>query len=141
VKHCILAAVLAIGLGTSIFAGAVEAESVVVTIRGVLEEDKNGFFITVDGGVYDISVNDESKADMHKFYTTLEGDMVKVVGSLHVYATSNGKSAMTVFSNDITRLKGEKIVRAAAPSETIVVREHYVERPRGINLPFVHINW
>ncbi len=138
-KNFVLAVVLAVGLGVPVF--AVEAESAVITVKGVLQEDKNGFFVKVDGTVYDVSVNDESKADMHKFFTALEGDMVKVTGVLHVQDVPNAKSIMYIYSNDITRLKGEKIVRTEVVGEPVIVREHYVERSRGINLPFVHINW
>jgi hypothetical protein len=135
----LLAAVLAIGMGTSLMAA--EGESAVVTLKGVLQQDKNGFFIKIDGTFYDISIGDESKADMQKFYTGLEGDMVAVTGALHVQDVPNGKPYITVYSNDITRLKGVRVVRTTTEPETVIVREHYVERPRGIHLPGVHINW
>ena len=142
-KKYLLAAVLAVGLAVGMSAPifAAEPESVVVTIKGVLQEDKNGFFIKVDGTFYDVVINDESKADMHKFFTGLEGDMVKITGSLHVQDVPNGKPSMIVYSNDISRLKGEKIVRNVIVGEPVIVREHYYEHPRGINLPGIHINW
>ena len=133
----LLAAVLALGIGSSLMAA--EGESAIVTLKGVLQQDKNGFFIKIDGTFYDISIGDESKADMQKFYTGLEGDMVRVMGALHVQDVPNGKPYIVVYTNDITRLKGERIVRTEP--EAVIVREHYVERPRGIHLPGVHINW
>lgn len=135
----LLAFMLALGVGS--FIQAAEPESAIVTLKGVLQQDKNGFFIKIDGTFYDITIGDESKADMQKFYTGLEGDMVRVVGALHVQDVPNGKPYIVVYTNDISRLKGERVVRTTTAPETVIVREHYVERERGIHLPGVHINW
>ncbi|HEY3319256.1 MAG TPA: hypothetical protein VGP72_02125 [Planctomycetota bacterium] len=151
-NRLVLAVVLAVGLGVSAFAAAeAEKEAATVTVKGVLQEDKNGFFVTVDNVVYDIRINDESKADMHKFYTGLEGDLVKVTGKLHVEEVADKKPYMVLYSNEITRLKGEKVVVVQQPvvveqpvvvQPRVVVREVYVEHPRShIDVPFVHIRW
>jgi hypothetical protein len=68
--------------------------------------------------------------------------MVKVVGELHVQEVKDGKSYMIIYTNDITRLKGERIkVARVETEERPVVREVYVERRSGIDLPLVHIHW
>ena len=130
-------------IGAAAAATAPDAQNVQATVKGVLHEDKNGFFFQVDGMIYDIAVNDENKTDMHKFYTGLEGDTVKVNGELHVQEVKDGKPYMIIYTNDITRLKGEKVkvVTRVETEEHPVVREYYVEHRSGINLPFVHINW
>ncbi|HEY3319201.1 MAG TPA: hypothetical protein VGP72_01845 [Planctomycetota bacterium] len=137
-NRVILAAVLALGLGGTAFA-ATEAnkEDSTITVKGILQEDKNGFFLSADGVIYDVRINNESKADMHKFYTGLEGDLVEVSGVLHTEVADN-KPYMILYSNDITRLKGERVPVAQRP-----VREVYVEHPHssGIDVPFVHIHW
>lgn len=134
-------AVLVLGFGATAF--AVEAQSVQVTVKGVLHEDKNGFFFQIDGMVYDIAVNVENKTDMHKFFAGLEGDMVRVTGALQHQEVKDGKSYMVVYTNDITRLKGERVVvsRVETEQHPVVVREYYVEHRKGIDLPFVHIGW
>jgi hypothetical protein len=49
---------------------------------------------------------------------------------------------MIIYTNDITRLKGERIkVARVETEERPVVREVYVERRSGIDLPLVHIHW
>ena len=121
---------------------ASDTQSVEVSVKGVLHEDKNGFFFQIDGMTYDIAVNAENKADMHKFFSGLEGDMVKVVGELHVQEVKDGKTYMIIYTNDITRLKGERIkVVHVETEERPVVREVYVEHRSGIDLPLVHIHW
>ena len=131
-----------LGAASAATAPAPDAQNVQVTIKGVLHEDKNGFFFQIDGMIYDIAVNDQNKADMHKFYTGLEGDTVKVTGELHVQEVKDGKSYMVVYTNDIARLKGERVVVTRVETEERpVVREYYVEHRNGINLPFVHIGW
>ena len=135
-----LIAVLALCAGAGF---AVEQpESVQVAVKGVLHEDKNGFFFKIDNTVYDISVNAQNKDDMHKFFASLEGDMVKVSGQLHVQEVKNGQPYLIVYTNDITRLKGERIVtRERVVEERPIVREYYVEHHDRIDLPFVHIGW
>ncbi len=131
-------------MGGAFMGAAVEVpQSVQVTIKGFLHEDKNGFFFKIDGVVYDISFHDDNKADMQKFYTGLQGDLVKVSGDLHVQEVKDGKPYLVVYTNDIARLKNETkvVVREGVVERPVVVREYYVEHPRGINLPFVHINW
>jgi hypothetical protein len=137
---CLSVALLLSSLGVASIAS--DTQSVEVSVKGVLHEDKNGFFFQIDGMVYDIAVNSENKADMHKFFSGLEGDMVKVVGELHVQEVKDGKSYMIIYTNDITRLKGERIkVARVETEERPVVREVYVERRSGIDLPLVHIHW
>ena len=144
VRTFVLAAVLAVGFGVSALA-ATDKEGATVTVKGILQEDKNGFFVTVDGVIYDIRINEQSKADMHKFYTGLEGDLVKVAGVLHVEEVADKKPYLVLYTNDITRLKGEKVVVVEHPvvvQRPVVVREVYVEHPHShIDVPFVHIGW
>ena len=141
-SRLILAAVMALGMGTAAFAA--DTEGATVTVKGVLQEDKNGFFVSVDGVFYDVRINDESKADMHKFFGGLDGDLVKVTGVLHIEEVADKKPYLILYSNDITRLKGEKMVVAATP-QPVVVREVYVEQPHNgpsIHIPGVlHIGW
>lgn len=134
-------ALLLSALGSAAIAS--EAQSVQVTVKGILHQDTHGFFFQIDGTVYDIAVNNENKADMHKFYSGLEGDMVRVSGLLHVQAAKDGKPYMVVYTNDITRLKGERVrvVTRVETEERPVVREYYMERRGGIDLPFVNIHW
>src|SRR3954467_1397775 len=103
-----LAALLALTLGTSAFA-AVESANVEVTVKGVMQEDKGGMFIVADGEYYDLVFNDSSNADMKKFYTGLEGDMVKVKGNLVVEHSKDGKTRLVVLANDVFRLRGERV--------------------------------
>lgn len=138
----VCAVLLVLGMGSAAFAA--DPQNVQVTIKGILHEDKNGFFFKIEGAIYDISFNDENKADMHKFFTALEGDMVKVSGELHVQEVKDGKPFFTIYTNDIARLKGERVKvvsRETVVEEPVVTREYYVEHPHGINLPLVHINW
>jgi hypothetical protein len=138
-NQLVVAVLLAVGLGISAFA-ARAAEGDKVTVRGILQEDKNGFFIKADDVIYDVRINEASKAEMHKFYTALDGDMVKVTGLLHVEEVADKKPYLVLFTNEIARLKGERPV--AVVEQPVVVREVYVERPRsGIDVPFVHIGW
>jgi hypothetical protein len=143
---CVLAVVLVLGFGATAIMAA-EPEGTKVTVKGILQEDKNGFFLKAgDGMVYDIRINDESKADMHKFYTGLEGDMVKVSGVLFTEETADKKPYQVVYSDDITRLKGERVAVVAREGvvveRPVVVREVYVEQPHSIHVPGVlHINW
>lgn len=132
-------ALLVSGFGVASFATA--TESVQVTVRGVLHEDKNGFFCQVNGIVYDIAVNDESRAEMHKFYSDLKGDLVTITGSLHVQVVKEGKPYMIVSTNEIVRLKGERVEVVRVEEQRPVVREYYVERQGGIDLPLVRIRW
>jgi len=145
-NRCVLALVLAVGLGVSAFAATpTDKDGATITVKGILQEDKNGFFIAVDDVIYDIRINDESKADMHKFYTGLGGDQVKVTGVLHIEEVADKKPYLFLYSNDITRLKGEKVVVVEHPvvvQRPVVVREVYVEHPHShIDVPFVHIGW
>jgi len=130
-------------IGAGAVASAAETETVQINVRGVLHEDKNGFFFQIDGIVYDIAVNDNNKADMHKFFSGLEGDMVTVSGELHVQEVKGGKPYMIVYTNEITRLKGERVrvINRTEVEERPIVREYYVERRSGIDLPLVHIHW
>jgi hypothetical protein len=118
---------------------AEEPQSAMVTVRGILHEDKHGFFFQIEGTVYDIAVNDANKFDVHKFYTSLEGDMVTVSGVLHVQEVKGGKPYLVVATNEIARLKGERV--RVEVERRPVVREYYVDRRPGIDLPLVHIRW
>jgi hypothetical protein len=141
----ILAVALAVGLVVSAFAaeeiGKTENEGAKITVKGILHEDKNGFFLKVDKAIYDIRINNESKADMHKFYTSLEGDMVKISGVLRVEEAGDKKDKyLVLYTDDIARLKGERVPVVEQP---VVEREVYVEHPtNSFHIPGVlHINW
>lgn len=140
----VLAAVLALGLGVAAFA-ATDAAGGSVTVKGLLQEDKNGFFLKVDEVIFDIRINDQSKADVHKFYTSLQGDMVNVTGVLRVEEVADKKPYVLLYANGITRVRSERVAVAQQPvvvEQPVVVREVYVERPRShIDVPFVHIGW
>jgi hypothetical protein len=138
----ILAAVLlAAGFASGVFAE--ENQNIQVTIKGVLHEDKNGFFFQIDGMVYDIVFNARNKGDMHKFYADLKGDTVKVSGELHIQEVKDKKPYMIVYTNEIARVKGDetKVITRVETVERPVVREYYVEHRPGVDLPFVHIHW
>jgi len=132
------------GLGVGAFA-ATDAAGGSVTVKGMLQEDKNGFFIKVDEVIFDIRINDQSKADVHKFYTSLQGDMVNVTGVLRVEEVADKKPYVLLYANGIARVKIERVAVAQQPvvvEQPVVVREVYVERPRShIDVPFVHIGW
>ena len=138
---------LSIALLVSVFGGATMAadgQNVQATVTGVLHVDNHGFFFQIDGMVYDIYVNDDNRADMHKFYDGLGGDMATVSGELHVQDVKDGKSYMVLYSNNVSRLRVASAVGVAhvePVQPVVVVREHYVEHRSGINLPFVHIGF
>ena len=136
----LLAAMLALTLGATAFA-VHAAGSVEVTVKGVMQEDKGGMFIMAGGQSYDLVFGDESSAEMKKFHGGLEGDMVQVKGILVVEKTKDGKMVLTVQTNDVARLRGERA--PIVVSEPRVIQERvYVEREHsGIHLPGVHINW
>jgi hypothetical protein len=140
VGKMILAATMALTLGTAAFAG--ETNSVEVTVKGIMQEDKGGMFIVADGEYYDLVFSEDSSADMKKFHSSLEGDMVKVKGFLVVEKSKEGKVRLVVLANDVARLRGERV---AVKVEARVIEERPVyverERSRGIRLPGVHINW
>lgn len=117
-------------------------ESVNVQIKGVLHEDKNGFFIRANGGVFDLYFTDEGRADMHKFHSSLEGDMVSVSGTMRVQQ-DKGRDFLMVYATDISRLKGEKVVVREVPEQPVIIRDRYIEREHGggIHLPGIHIHW
>ena len=136
----LLAATLALTLGTAVFA-AQDTGSVEVTIKGVMQEDKGGMFIMADGQAYDLVFSDENSAEMKKFHAGLEGDMVRVKGQLVIEKTKDGKMVLTVQANDIARLRGER-VPVVVSTPPVIQERVYVERERsGIHLPGVHINW
>ena len=141
VGKMILAAALALMLGTTVFAADERTGNVEVTVKGVMQEDKGGMFIIADGEYYDLVFGDDSSADMKKFHSGLEGDLVRVKGNLVVEKSKEGKMRLIVLANDVARLRGERA--PAVKVETRVIEEHpvYVERRNGIHLPGVHINW
>jgi len=122
------------------------AEDAQVTIKGVLLEDKNGFYVRANGGTFDLYFSEEGREDLRKFHKGLEGDMVQVSGSLQV-REDKGHTFLMVYANDISRLKGEHVVVRETPPVVVspppvVVRERYVERDHvGIHLPGIHIHW
>ncbi len=139
----VLAATLALAFGGAVFA-ATEPSSVEVTVKGIMQEDKGGMFIVAGGQSYDLIFSDESSAEMKKFHSGLEGDLVRVKGSLVVEKTKDGKTRLLVVANDVARLRGERPVAAVVVEPRIVEeRPVYIERERsrGIHLPGVHINW
>lgn len=139
----VLIASLVIGLGASAFAA--QEPNVTVTVKGILHEDKNGFFIQADNSVYDLVFDQGARADMHKFHDGLKGDWVKVSGALSVEDVANAKPRLVVYANDIGRFRPETVVTTTTEpvvvERPVIVREHYVERERGIHLPGIHINW
>lgn len=142
-KQVAVVLLLALCCGTAIRASdSADPQSVKVTITGVLHEDKNGFFFKIDNAIYDIAMNVENKDDMHKFYSGLNGDLVKITGELHVeQGENNSQMSLVVYTNDISRLKGQRVVRERVVEERPIIREHYVEHHNHIDLPFVHIGW
>ncbi|HLX64737.1 MAG TPA: hypothetical protein VKX17_25930 [Planctomycetota bacterium] len=139
----ILAIVMAAAVATPLWAETAD-EGANVTIRGRMHEDKHGFFVTANGGLYDLQFADNAKADMHKFYGGLNGDFVQVTGSLYVDNDDKGKAHMTVYANDITRFKPTAVVteRRVVEPPPVIVREEYVEHRRnGVDLPGIHIHW
>jgi hypothetical protein len=141
VSKVVLAAALALSLGGVAFAATETAKNVEVTVKGVMQEDKGGMFIVADGEYYDMVFSDESSADMKKFHSGLEGDMVRVKGNLIVERTKDGKVRLVVLANDVARLRGERAPEVKYEARVIEKRPVYVEQSRGIHLPGVHINW
>lgn len=141
VGKMVLAMTLAMTIGAVAFAA--ETPNVEVTVKGVMQEDKGGMFIIADGQYYDLVFSDESNADMKKFHGGLEGDMVRVKGSLVVEKSKEGKMRLVVVTNDVARLRGERAVVTEVKVEPRIIEERpvYVERSRGIHLPGVHIGW
>jgi hypothetical protein len=140
VGKMVVAAALALTFGTAAFAEDTSG-SVEVTVKGIMQEDKGGMFIVADGLYFDLVFNEESAADMKKFHSGLEGDMVKVTGVLVVEKNKDGSSRMIVLANDVARLKGVRTVVRVEP-RIVEERPVYVrERRSGIHLPGVHINW
>ncbi len=141
VGKMVLAAAMALTLGTTAFA-AQESGNVEVSVKGIMQEDKGGMFIVADGEYYDLVFGDDSSADMKKFHSGLEGDLVRVKGFLIVEKSKEGKVRLVVLANDVARLRGE---RAVVKVEARVIEERPVyverERSRGIRLPGVRINW
>lgn len=138
----VLAAAMALTLGASAFA-AHEAGSVEVTVKGVMQEDKGGLFIVVDGQYYDVVFDDDSSVEMKKFHSRLEGDMVRVKGNLVVEKGKNGSLRLLVLANEVARLRGERATEVKYEPRVVEERPVYVERERarGIRLPGVRINW
>jgi len=143
VGKMVLAMTLAMTIGAAAFAA--ETPNVEITVKGVMQEDKGGMFIVADGQYFDLVFSDDSNADMKKFHAGLEGDMVRVKGSLVVEKNKDGKMRLLVVTNDVARLRGERAVVTEVKVEPRVIEERPVyierERSRGINLPGVHINW
>jgi hypothetical protein len=140
----ILAAALALTLGMSAFAAQDNAnDSVEVTVKGIMQEDKGGMFILADGEYFDLVFSDENSADMKKFHAGLEGDLVKVQGRLVVEKSKDGKVRLLVLTNDVARLRGVRPVREVKYEPRVIEeRPVYVrERSSGIRLPGVRINW
>jgi hypothetical protein len=139
----VLASTLALTLGVTAFAATDLGKSVEVTVKGVMQEDKGGMFIVADGEYYDLVFGDDSSADMKKFHSGLEGDMVRVKGNLIVDRTKDGKVRLVVLTNDVARLKGERAPEIKYEPRVVEERPVFIERERsrGINLPGVHINW
>ena len=139
----VLITALMVGLGASVFAA--QEPNVTVTVKGILHEDKNGFFIQADNSVYDLVFDEGSRADMHKFHGALKGDWVKVSGAFRIEEVANAKPHLVVYANDIGRFRPETVVTTTTEpvvvERPVVVREHYIEHDRGINLPGIHINW
>jgi hypothetical protein len=137
-----LAGALALTLGASVFAQDATS-SVDVAVKGIMQEDKGGMFILADGNYYDLVFSDEANADMKKFYGGLEGDMVRVKGSLVVEKDKEGKMRLLVLATEVARLKGERAPEVKHEPRVIQERPVYVERERarGIRLPGVRINW
>ena len=139
-KTTIVVGVLALVCSAGAF--AVEATgNVEVTVKGVMQEDKAGMFIVADGQYYDLAFSDDSSADMKKFRSSLNGDMVRVKGNLLVEKSKEGKTRLIVQANEVARLRGERAPEVRY--ETRVIEDHpvYVEHEHGIHLPGVHINW
>jgi hypothetical protein len=124
---------------------AVDEDDAKVTIKGTLHGDKFGYFVHANGGVFDLIFSEAGKADMQKFYGEIKGDLVQVAGTLYVDDDGKGKPRLTVYANDISRVKRvvvterREVVVAPPP---VIVREEYVERRRhGVDLPGIHIHW
>jgi len=136
--------------GLLILTGAVFAQDeddIKVTIKGTLHGDKFGYFVQANGGVFDLVFSAAGKADMQRFHNELKGDLVQVQGTLYIDDDGGkGKARLTVYANDITRVKRVVVTERREVVTTpppVVVRETYVEpRPRhGVDLPGVHIHW
>jgi len=139
----VLAAALALTMGMTAFAEEKSANNVEVTVKGVMQEDKGGMFIVADGQYYDLVFGDDSNADMKKFHSGLEGDMVRVQGKLIVEKDKDGKVRLVVVAGEVARLRGMHAVDAKFEPRIVEERPVYIERERsrGIHLPGVHINW
>jgi hypothetical protein len=134
-------ALLALTFGTSAFAED-NSGSVEVIVKGIMQEDKGGMFIVADGQYFDLVFNEESSADMKKFHSGLEGDMVKVTGVLVVEKSKQGNVRLLVLANDVARLRGVRSTVVKIEPRVVEERPVYVrERRSGIHLPGVHINW
>lgn len=136
----LMAALLTFGACTF----AADEGNVNVTVKGTLHEDKYGFFVQADGQTFDLNFNEAGKADMHKFYADLKGDPVKVSGALVIGEVTNGKPRLIVYSNDVSRIKGDGgvVTERRVIEQPVIVRENYVEHHGGgIHLPGIHINW
>lgn len=143
VGKVILAATLALALGATAFAAQETTGSVEVTVKGVMQEDKGGMFIVADGQPYDLVFDQNSSADMKKFHSSLEGDMVRVKGNLVVEKDKDGKMHLVVMANEVARLRGQRGTDVKYEPRVIEERPVYIERYHrsGIHLPGVHINW
>lgn len=139
----ILAACLALMVGATAFAAQEMGNSVEVVVKGVMQEDKGGMFIVADGQYFDLVFADDSNADMKKFHSGLEGDMVRVQGKLVVEKEKDGKVRLIVVANEVARLRGVRAADVKYEPRIIETRPVYIERERtnGIHLPGVHINW
>ena len=138
---------LSIALLVSVLGGmamASDGQNVQATVTGALHRDHHGFFFQIDGMVYDLYLNEDNRADMHKFYDSLGGDMATISGELHVQEVKDGKPYMVVYANNVSRLRVAAPVAVTrvepAPPPPVIVREHYVEH-RHIDLPFIHIGF
>jgi|ERR1043165_2713903 hypothetical protein len=121
-----------------------DEDDVNVTVKGTLHADKFGYFVQANGGVFDLVFNETGKADMERFNRDLKGDLVQVSGKLYVDDDGKAKPRMTVYANDISRVKRAVVVteRVVTTPPPVIVREEYIVHKRhGVDLPGIHIHW
>ena len=133
-------------LAFSGMAFAADEDDAKITLKGTLHGDKFGYFVQANGGVFELIFNESGKADMQKFYGDIKGDLVQVAGTLYIDDDGKGKPRMTVYANDISRVKRVVVTERREVVTTpppVIVRETYVEprRRHGVDLPGVHIHW
>jgi len=138
-----LTASLALMLGATVFGEDKPVNNVEVSVKGVMQEDKGGMFIVADGQYFDLVFPDDSSADMKKFHSSLEGDMVQVHGKLVVEKDKDGKVRLVVVAGEVNRMRGVRATETHFEPRVIETQPVYIERERerGIHLPGVHINW